>query len=97
VADEQDRAVEIGEIFLEPGDGGQIEVVGRLVEQEQIALADEQLRQRQSRALAAGKRADVLFPLSRSEADAEEHGFEACAARRIRRPARIRAGRSDIY
>ena len=42
----------------QPGDALDVEVVGRLVEDEQVVLADQQLGQRDPAPLAAGQRAD---------------------------------------
>jgi hypothetical protein len=76
VADQEDGAGEVEEVSFEPLDGGEVEVVGGLVEEEQIGLGDEQLGKREARALAAGEGGDVLLPDLFFEADAMEGGFE---------------------
>ena len=45
----------VGEVALEPVARLEIEVIGRLVEQQQIRLAEEQLRQREAHLPAAGQ------------------------------------------
>jgi len=41
VTDEKDRAVEFEEVFFQPFDGGEIEVVGGFIEKQEIGFADE--------------------------------------------------------
>jgi hypothetical protein len=48
---------------LQPEDAVDIEVVGRLVEQQQLRLADQGLRQRHALASAAGKRVDMRLAI----------------------------------
>ncbi len=55
VADHQDAAGEARELLFQPLDGRQIEVVGRLVQQQQIRPADQRARQRRAPPFAAGK------------------------------------------
>ena len=59
VGDGDDRAFVLLEVALEPGDRFRVEVVGRLVEQQQVGLAQEQPRERDAAPLAAGERGDV--------------------------------------
>ena len=59
VGDRDDRALVLGEVALEPGDGLGVEVVGRLVEQQQVGRAQQQAAQRDAAALAAGELRDV--------------------------------------
>ena len=58
VRDQHERAWVFGEEGLQPLDGRQIQVVGRLVEQQQIGLAHQHLGQLQPPALAARQRVD---------------------------------------
>src|SRR5262249_18616066 len=45
VRDENQRAAVASEIFFEPADRGDIEMIGRLVEQQQVGLADKRARE----------------------------------------------------
>ena len=56
VGDRDDRALVLGEMLLEPGDGLGVEVVGGLVQQQQIGRAQQQPTERHAPALAAGER-----------------------------------------
>ncbi len=75
VGDDDDRAVEVGQIFFQPLDGGQVEVIGRFVQQKQIGLGEQELGEGQARALPAGKHRDFLFPRFAAQADAQQRGF----------------------
>ena len=55
VGDEQQRAGEIAQVVLEPPDRVDVEVVGRLVEQQQIRLRDQRLAEQRAPAPAAGQ------------------------------------------
>ena len=59
VGHRDDGAVVLLQVSLEPGNGLGIEMVGRLVEQEQIGLAEQQPAERDAPALAAAQRLDV--------------------------------------
>jgi hypothetical protein len=59
VGDGDDRALVLGEVLLEPGDRLGVEVVGRLVEQQQVGLGEQQPAERDAAALAAGERPTV--------------------------------------
>ena len=59
VGDRDDRALVLGEVALEPVDGLGVEVVGRLVEQQQVGRGQQQAAQRDAAALAAGELRDV--------------------------------------
>ena len=59
VADDQHRAVIIGDHFLQQVERLQVEIVGRLVEHQQVRAAGELARQQQPRALAAREAADL--------------------------------------
>ena len=60
MGDGQDGALVIGEVLLEPLHALGVEVVGRLVEQQQIGLGQQQLAQRHAATLAAGQVGDGL-------------------------------------
>ena len=56
VADDHDRRARLGEVLFQPGDGGDVEMVGRLVEQHQVGRLGEDPRQRRAAPLAARRR-----------------------------------------
>src|SRR4029078_4000464 len=53
VGNEEDAAGERGEGFFQPLDGGDVEMVRGLVQQEEVGLEDERARQRGARAKPA--------------------------------------------
>ncbi len=55
VGDEQHGTVETAQGFFEPGDGPDVQVVGRLVEQQQIRLGHQRLGQQHAAAPATGE------------------------------------------
>ena len=59
VGDGDDRALVLLEVPLEPGDRLGVEVVRRLVEQQQVGRGEQQPAERDAAALAAGERRDV--------------------------------------
>ena len=59
VGDRDDRALVVLEVLLEPGDRLGVEVVGRLVEQQQVGRGEQQPAERDAAALAAGEGAHV--------------------------------------
>ncbi len=59
VGDGDDRARVLGEEALQPLDRLGVEVVGRLVEQQQVGVLEQQPAQRHASLLAAGERGDV--------------------------------------
>ena len=59
VGDGDDRALVLGEVALEPVDGLGVEMVRRLVEQQQVGGAQQQPAERDAAALAAGERRHV--------------------------------------
>ena len=69
VRDQHERPRVLGEEGLEPLDRGEVEVVGRLVEQQQIGLAHEHLGQLQPAALAARQRVDRAREIALGEPD----------------------------
>ena len=59
VGDRHDGALVVAQVLLEPRHRLGVEVVGRLVEQQQVGLAQQQPAQRDAAALAAGQLGDV--------------------------------------
>ena len=76
VADDDDRPAEAEQVLFQPLDGGQVQVIGRLVEQQQVGLADEQLGQRQPGALPAGQGGDRLLPCLAVQPDAQQRRLQ---------------------
>ena len=70
VADDDERAGPGVEQVLERGQGVDVEVVGRLVEQQDVGLAHQQAHQLQAPALAAGEVLDQRAGLLAAEAEA---------------------------
>lgn len=60
MGDCQDGALVLGEVLFEPEDALGVEVVGRLVEQQQVGLGQQQLAQRDAAALTTRKVGDGL-------------------------------------
>ena len=63
VGGDEQRAGPPAEVLLEPLEGVEVEVVRRLVEQEQVRVGDDQAGERRPRLLAAGQRRRRLGPL----------------------------------
>ena len=55
VRDDDHRPFVTFELLLEPGDGVDIEVVGRLVEEEDVGLGEQYLRQQHLELVGAGQ------------------------------------------
>ena len=72
VADEEQRARELREPFLEDVEGLDVEIVGRLVEHQQIRRACEQAREQQPVSLAPGQRPDRVLRTPRREQEVLE-------------------------
>ena len=72
--DEDDRVRIGGEIRLEPVARLEIEMVGRLVEQQQIGLAEQELGQREPHLPAARQVIGELVEVGELEAEAAQHG-----------------------
>ena len=91
VRDDQHAAAVGGQIVFKPGERLHVQVVGRLIQQQQIGLLQQQPRQAQTRLLTAGEGIDVLIILAGLEAQAVEHaGNHALpgVAVRVFKPAR---------
>ena len=78
VAHEQHGAIEVFQVRLEPLRRVQVEVVGGLVEQQDVGRAHELARQPEAAAFAAAERGDRSRPRRlRIEAESVEHGVDA--------------------
>ena len=60
VRDEEHRAFEVGERRQEHVLGGEIQVVGRLIQHQEVRWLEQHPRHHQTGLLAAGQRADLL-------------------------------------
>ncbi len=69
------------EIVLEPVAGFEIEVVGRLVEQQQVRLGQQQLGQRDAHLPAAAELVRLARPVFLAESEAGEHAAHLCVER----------------
>ena len=78
--DEQ-RAAPPAEVLLEPLERVEVEVVGRLVEQQQVRIGDDQPGQRRPRLLAARQRGRRLRPLVAGEAEAGQRALDPLVER----------------
>ena len=63
-----------GQILFQPVAGFQVEVVGGLVEQQQVGLFEQQLGERDAHLPAAGELFGAAFPIALRKAEAAEHG-----------------------
>ena len=79
VRDEDDRGVDRGELALEPLEAVDVEVVRRLVEQEQVGVAGERAAERGARQLAAGEGGELAVEVGVAEAEPAQHGGGAVA------------------
>jgi hypothetical protein len=70
VADDHGAAGEIGQRVFQRAQRVDVEIVGRLVEQQQVGAGLEQLGQVHAVALAAGQRADLLLLVGALEVEA---------------------------
>lgn len=69
MGDEHQRDARGNQHLLEPFDGADIEMVGRLVQQQQLRGNGQCLRQRQAFFLTAGKRSDQGVGVEREALD----------------------------
>ena len=93
VAYDQRRAAEALHGAFKPLDGGDIQMVGRFVEQQQVGRIDEDLGERRPALLAAGKAGDVAPAVQFEEG---ERGLHGVARVRRLRPARCDIGRHPV-
>ena len=74
VRDHEGVAGELQQRIFQRAQGFDVEVVGRLVEQQHVAALQQRLRQVQAAALAAGQRADQLLLVLALEVEAADVG-----------------------
>ncbi len=72
VADDGHRGPGVVQEALQPAEAGQVQVVGGLVQQQQVLPLEDGLRQHHAALLAAGELVDVLLQHLRREAQGEE-------------------------
>ena len=77
----EERAGPPAEVLLEPFERVEIEVVGRLVEQQQVRIGDDQPGQRRAGLLAAGQRRRRLGPLVAGEPEARQRAVDPLVER----------------
>ena len=73
MADGEDRAVEVLQRALQHLAAVHVQVVGGLVHQQEVVVAQHQLRQRNPALLAAGQRADGLEHVVAGEQEQRKH------------------------
>ena len=95
MGDDEDRAAARGEVAREPVDALDVEVVGRLVEQQQLGVVEQRLGQRDPAPLAAARaaRSACPAPAGSGDLDAAEQPVEHVAVARRRPSTRGRRGR----
>ena len=71
--DENDRCVQRLELPLQPFEAGDVEMVRRLVEQQQVGVAAERPPERGARELAARERAQRAVEMLLREAEAAQY------------------------
>ena len=81
----------VRQIIFQPVAGFEIEMVGGLVEQQQVGLLQQQLGQREAHLPAAGKLLGLAVPVVLAEAQAVEHRADLRFDARSRRGSGIRA------
>ena len=79
VGDEHDGGVERLQVALEPLQRGDVEVVGRLVEQQQVGVARERAGERRARELAAGEGRERAVEVLVAEAEAVQRRVDLVA------------------
>ena len=79
VRDEDHRRVDRRQLALEPLEALDVEVVRRLVEQQQVGIAGKRAGERGARQLAAGERGELAVEVGVAEAEAAEHRCGAVA------------------
>ena len=79
VGDEHDRGVERLQVRLQPLQRADVEVVRRLVEQQQVGVAGERARERGARQLAARERGERAIEVTVAEAEAMQRRVDALA------------------
>ena len=98
--DDEDGAAHASDEALEQGEPGEVEVVRRLVEQEDVEAREEDPRQRRSRGLAAGERLERLVERLGPEPHLREDGGgprgEVVAAEGEEAVERLGRGRGEL-
>lgn len=81
MGDADERGAAVLEVPGEPGDALDVEVVGGLVEDDQVGFAEEELGERDAAALTAGERADdgVEALAEAGQVEAAEEAFDDVA------------------
>ena len=79
VRHEDDRGVERLQVRLEPLEAVDVEVVGRLVEQQQLGVARERARQRRAGELTAGERREAAVQVLVAEPEAVQRRVDRLA------------------
>ena len=79
VRDQDHTGVEPRQLALEPLEALHVEVVGRLVEEQQVGVAGERARERRARQLAARERVERAVELRVAEPEPAQHGRGAVA------------------
>jgi hypothetical protein len=72
VSDEDHGGIERAEPLFEPLEAAHVEVVGRLVEQEEVGVAGERTAERCPGQLSAGERVQLAIEVFVGEAEATE-------------------------
>ena len=78
VAHEQHQSPKLEQEALQPFDGVDIKVVGRLIEQQDLRVADQRARQQRAPSRAAG---ELIEPHGAIEPQPRQHGGHAVAVR----------------
>ena len=98
--DQDDGGVERLQVGLEPLQRRDVEVVGRLVEQQQVGVAGQRAGQRGARELATGEGPEVAVQVGVAEAEPVQRRVDALAPvvaagvlePRLRAPVRVEGG-----
>ena len=85
VAHHDDAALEVGQVFLQSLEGGDVEVVGGLVEDEEVGGLHEHQTELEASALSAGELVDEVLLAGRGEEEVGEklHGRHASSAAEV--------------
>jgi hypothetical protein len=93
VGDDEHRPASRRQVMRQPVDGFDVEMIGRLVEQQQLGAVEQQSRDRDPPALAAGQGRDrrVHAVAEAAQLHAAEQPVEHRSKRAVRRPLVVRA------
>ncbi len=81
VRSDQERAATPAEVLLDPLEGGDVEVVGRLVEEQEVGIGDHESGQGGAGLFPAGQRGRRLSPLIPAEPEARQRLVDALIER----------------